>query len=359
MAGHSITNYQFCVKAGNTWLVGEQPIAIVQSWKTLQSWFGKAWLIGFLSYEQGYSFMQAPRSSVLHTAKPDAVRLPNVYFGVFKKIQRVKKLPSQYTSLNLKWKSQFTKQDYINTYKKIIKHIRQGDIYQANLSYRLSAKYKGKIDDVFAALYRAQPTDYAAFISTPTFGIASASPELLLSVNETRLESHPMKGTAITKRNLQNSSKDKAELDMIIDIHRNDLARIALPGSVKLIQRRRLTKLPTVWQANAVIQSTRSKGTTALDALQVLHPAGSITGAPKLRAMEILHTLEPTRRNVYCGTIGYIDPRGNAQFNVGIRTAYIKDDMLYYHTGGGIVFDSEMENEYNETVWKSQLTALL
>ncbi len=349
-------------------IIGIEPETIVQSWRQAKHYYGKRWMIGWLGYEQGYPFMRPPKNSPLQQSKDDLVKLPDVYFGVFKKVIIVDNINIPKFSakggsasgghIPLRWKPTLTKKQYLQKIAILKKHITQGDIYQANLSYRFTTSYPQHPFELFKHLYHQQLTSYAAYIHTPKYSVSSVSPELFLDIKHGLVETHPMKGTLLRsskKSILHNSAKDKAELDMIIDVHRNDLARTAIPGSVHVKHRRRIRAFPTVWQADAVIQSRIAKPYTSLDVIETMFPAGSITGAPKLRAMEILHNLEPQRRNIYTGSIGYIAPNGDATFNVAIRTAYTINQQAHYHVGGGIVFDSQAEAEYLETRNKAKI----
>lgn len=352
--------YVFALVSKNRTIIGVEPETIVQSWKQVRQYYGKRWLIGWLGYEQGYQFMKPVSSSPLRQKKSDEATLPNIYFGVFKHVLVIDhiKIPNSKLEIPLHWQSSLSKQQYLKKVNTIKKHIAAGDIYQANLSYRFTTPYTEHPYRLFTQLYHQQPTSYAAYIHTPKYSVSSVSPELFLDIKQGLVETHPMKGTLLrtSKKNiLHDSLKDKAELNMIIDVHRNDLARTAIPGTVHVKHRRRIRAFPTVWQADAVIQSRIAQSYTSLDVIETMFPAGSITGAPKLRAMEILHDLEPLRRNIYTGSIGYIAPNGDATFNVAIRTAYTINQQAHYHVGGGIVFDSKAETEYQETLNKAKI----
>lgn len=359
--------YVFALVSKARTIIGVEPECIVRSWEAVKPWYGKRWIIGYLGYEQGYRFMDAPSSSPINNSKPADVTLPNVYFAIFKNVHVVKNItvPKLISPLHLKWKPQMSKQAYLKKYTRIKKHIAMGDIYQANLSYRLTAPYDDDPENIFSQLYHAQPTTHAAFIKTPSFSVSSGSPELFLDIKGRTVETNPMKGTCGRGRTaaqdnklaeeLRSSVKEQAELNMITDVHRNDLARTAIPGTVQVKHKRRIRAFDTVWQADAVIQSRLEKKYSALDVIETSFPAGSITGAPKLRAMEILHELEPVQRNIYTGSIGYFAPNGDAQFSIAIRTAYLKNHQVHYHVGGGLVFDSKPQAEYQETLDKAKV----
>ncbi|MDP3970082.1 MAG: aminodeoxychorismate synthase component I [bacterium] len=350
-------------------IIGTKPKKILTTWDDVKKNFQDGWLLGYISYEQGHNFIEPPLNSPLQSKKTNDLQLPDVYFGLFDEVTIIENSPELFKAMsNLsigKIKSNITKSEYHDKFQQIIKHLKTGDIYQVNLSQRFEANYTGNPLDIFSHFYASQPTDYAAYIQTPDFSIVSNSPELFLKISGKEVESRPMKGTALrsndaetdntNKQALTIGEKDKAELDMIIDIHRNDLYRTAKTGSVNVLKRRRITPYATVWQADAIVTSHIADKYNTLDVIEQSFPAGSITGAPKIRAMEIIHELETVRRNIYTGSIGFIDPTGNAELNVAIRTAIIKDDTLYYSSGGGIVLDSTEESEYQETLDKAKI----
>ena len=206
-----------------------------------------------------------------------------------------------------------------------------------------------------------QPTPYAALINTPDIKIVSNSPELGVRIDHQTIICQPMKGTrpkTADKKELVESKKDQAELDMITDVVRNDLAQFAVPGSVKVKRRRQIVGFNTVWQAQSVIQAKRPKSIHTLEVMKALLPYASVTGAPKKRAVEILQELEAYPRGVYCGAIGYIAGRNRAEFNVAIRTAVLKNNQLHYSVGGGITFDSDPKAEFQETLDKAAILQL-
>ncbi len=316
--------------------------------------------------------------------------MPDVYFGWFqnyiafnKKQQRLyivyknktfvsevkkaltKNFPNKAIKQVGKLKSNISKSTYNKLFNQVQQHIKIGDIYQANISHVLSGNFSGSEFELFKNVYKKQPNEYNAFIKSKHFSIISNSPELFLQVSKNIAETYPMKGTMPrgttklqdknNKQALLNSKKDQAELDMITDMHRNDLYKTSKTGTVKVIKKRQLIPLKTVWQAIAKVQAEIDKKYTTLDVIENIFPAGSITGAPKIRAMEIIHKLEPVRRNVYTGCIGYLCSNGETKLNVAIRTAVIKNNKLYYNIGSGIVFDSTKQAEYQETLDKAKV----
>lgn len=306
---------------------------IVRSWSGLRRVRGIA--VGYISYDQ------------------------QVYFGVFKKLQRV---PLKQLTDPTPWSLGKIAGEKFSTYKKKIENIKRhlaiGDIYQANYCYRLSAKTDATANQLLHRFTQKQPTPYAAFINTPDVQIISNSPELGIRIEGAAVECRPMKGTrpkAVAKKVLVDSNKDKAELDMITDVVRNDLAQFAVPGSVVVKRRRQIVGFNTVWQAQSVVQAKRPRSVDIVSVLRAMLPFASVTGAPKLRAVEILQKLEDHPRGVYCGAIGYIEGNRRAEFNVAIRTATLQHNQLHYYVGGGITFDSDPRAEYQETLAKAQV----
>jgi para-aminobenzoate synthetase component 1 len=208
------------------------------------------------------------------------------------------------------------------------------------------------------------PAPYGAFLNFPEQQIASASPELFLELRGRRLVTRPIKGTrprgltgpedASLAEELLQSEKDRAELLMIVDLERNDLGRVCRPGSVHVDELRALEDHPTVWHTVAEISGELAAGADAIDAILAAFPGGSITGAPKVRAMQIIAELERARRGVYTGAIGYLGFDGDVALNIAIRTIVCRDGRATYHVGGGMVWDSDPAAEYEETLAKGR-----
>jgi len=292
--------------------------------------------------------------------------------------------------------SAMPRDDYLRRVLRIKDYIAAGDIFQANFAQRWSVRTAASPIDLFRQLMNVSPSAYAALlVSDPHLGpqhaVISASPELLLHRRGTHLLTHPIKGTR--RRDLVNSAhdralhddllhspKDQAELAMIVDLLRNDLGRIARFGSVRVTTPRVLEALPTLWHASAEIEAELFAQTSELPTqpssdsdprrysvtanwsalMRALMPGGSITGAPKIRAMQIIEELEPTRRGLYCGAIGAISAPNNippehptGTFNIAIRTIQMINGLAYLHAGGGIVADSDPQLEYEETLHKA------
>jgi len=260
--------------------------------------------------------------------------------------------------------SNFTKSGYIAAIKKVKEYISAGDIYQACLSQRFSTKYALSPYSLYLKLNSVNPSPFSAFLDTGDCAIMSSSPELFLRVRCNKAETRPMKGTRprgkddkmdfAMQKDLASSVKDAAELAMIVDIERNDLGRIAVPGSVEVSEPRRVEKYPTVFQTISVIKADLDKQTSLPGVIKAAFPGGSISGCPKIRAMEIIDELEPTKRGIYTGSIGYMSFHNTMDLNIAIRTIIQKNDHIYYQAGGGITVDSDPEEEYKETLHKAK-----
>ncbi|HWQ40590.1 MAG TPA: aminodeoxychorismate synthase component I [Desulfosporosinus sp.] len=256
-------------------------------------------------------------------------------------------------------------EDYLADLKRVIAYIYAGDIYQANLTQRFSMLWQGDAWNLYTQLHKQNPAPFAAFLPYPDFQILSSSPERFIRIQPSgKIETRPIKGTRPRGKSpsddqeqateLQNSPKDRAELTMIIDLERNDLGRICEFGTVKVRDLIALEKYPTVWHLASTITGQLLKGLKPSDILQAVFPGGSITGAPKIRAMEIIEELEPYKRGLYTGSIGYMGFDGAWDFNIVIRTILLKDKKAFVHVGGGIVADSVPESEYYETLDKAK-----
>ncbi|MDR6225972.1 aminodeoxychorismate synthase component I [Desmospora profundinema] len=245
--------------------------------------------------------------------------------------------------------------------------IARGDIYQANFTYRVEGKVAGEPWELYRSLRRANPGVYAAYIEGDGYALLSSSPEQFVRWSGSHIETKPIKGTrprgvtseadAREKAALAASEKDQAELVMIVDLERNDLGQVCDIGSIRVPRLFDLEPHPTVWHQVAVVEGRLKPQTTPGAIFRAVFPGGSITGAPKLRSMQVIHQLETGRRGVYTGSIGYIDPRGFGEWNIAIRTMTWsggEEADLSYHVGGGIVWDSDPDAEYEETLAKGR-----
>lgn len=258
----------------------------------------------------------------------------------------------------------FTREAYLQAVQTIKDHITAGDLYQANLSQRFDIPFSGDAHAWFDALRAHNPAPFGAFLNWPDMTVVSSSPERFLRLRGDRVETAPIKGTRprgttaaedqALAHTLATSSKDRAEHLMIVDLERNDLGRVCQIGSVHVPERFVLEAHPTVWHLVSTVAGQLREDQDAVDLLAATFPGGSITGAPKIRAMEILEGLEPTRRGLYTGSIGYLGRDGDLDLSIVIRTAILKDGTAHLQVGGGIVADSDPASEYQETLDKAR-----
>jgi para-aminobenzoate synthetase component 1 len=253
---------------------------------------------------------------------------------------------------------------YFKAIEKIKRYIYDGDVYQINFSQRFECDYNARPIELFYWQNHFNPSPYSAYIDAGSFQIVSASPEMFITITDSTISTKPIKGTrprindapADTKNfsELLNSEKEQAELNMIIDLERNDVAKICEYGTRKVIQPRTIESYPTVFHAVATVAGQLRKDITFCDILKAMFPGGSITGAPKIRSMEIIDETEPTARGVYTGSIGFLSLDGSVCLNIAIRTIIIKDNTAFAQTGGGIVADSDPQAEWEETITKAR-----
>lgn len=260
--------------------------------------------------------------------------------------------------------SDFTREDYLRAVERAKEHIAAGDIYQVNLSQRFRVEPAPPPAALYRRLRAVAPAPFLAYVALPGGdGIASSSPERFFSVRASTIESRPIKGTrprgsspaedAAMADALRSSEKDRAENLMIVDLVRNDLGRVCRVGSVRVPALWEVETHSNVHQLVSRVAGTLREDATPIDILQALFPGGSITGAPKIRAVEIIDELEPVRRGVYTGAIGYWDASGDADWNIAIRTITVGGGVASFHVGGGVVADSTPEGEYEETLVKA------
>lgn len=318
-------------------------------------------IIGYLSYDLAYELY-----NIKQHAKND-LKLPNMYFHAFEKWQEWENSTNdfeiydqkQYSSKN--FQTTISKENYASAYKKIKNYITEGDIYQLNLTHRLEGETEMPARTLFCKIIKSNPVDFLAYIEGDGFEILSASPERFIKITGDKIETCPIKGTRPRgatkkedekfKKELIESEKEAAELNMITDLLRNDIGKIAKTGTVKVEGHRLIQECPTVWHTYSKI--TGEIKTSPLEALLSMLPGGSITGCPKKRAIEIIDEVEPTTRSIYTGVIGHIEPSGDLDFNIAIRTVIKKGEKLYLQVGGGIVKDSGEEAEFEETLQKA------
>jgi para-aminobenzoate synthetase component 1 len=253
--------------------------------------------------------------------------------------------------------------EYEAAVRRVLEYIAAGDCYQVNLSRRLDAPLGGHPWQLYLAMRRSSPAPFAAYLDCGTHQVLSSSPELFLRVRRRHAETRPIKGTRPRGRTpeeddalraqLLSSPKDAAELLMIVDLERNDLGKVCEYGSVRVPRLRELESYRTVHHLVATVTGRLRAGVGPLEGLRALFPGGSITGAPKIRAMEIIEELEPVRRGVYTGGIGWVEGTGNGEWSIAIRTVTACAGRAWFHVGGGIVAESDPAAEYAETLAKA------
>ena len=256
----------------------------------------------------------------------------------------------------------FNKEEYMQIVEKTKKYIYEGDIFQAVLSNKLEAKASGSLLDVYRRLRISNASPYMFYFSSDDIEIAGASPETLVKLEDKELSTFPLAGTrkrGMTEeedkkliKDLLSDEKEKAEHNMLVDLGRNDLGKISKFGSVKVDKYMEIVKFSHVMHIGSTVKSVIREDKDALDAIEAVLPAGTLSGAPKIRACEIIDELEKDKRGIYGGAIGYIDFSGNMDTCISIRLAYKKSDRLVIRSGAGIVADSDPELEYEECVNK-------
>ena len=350
--------------------------------------------IGYFSYEYGRKLMQVTSSEKDMVSIPDAVL---IFYDVFviedcqekktylvangitedaeelikkteQKIREAKtsgEVPKpEKEAYNIEVFPNFKKEEYKQAVDDMIHYIIEGDIYIANMTQQMKVKSQKKPEDVFWDLRENNPSPFGGYLDYDDFQIVCASPERFLKMKKGHVETRPIKGTRkrgetpeedmIMRKELETSEKDKSELLMIVDLERNDLNRVCKPGSVKVTELFTVEEYATVFHLVSNIEGELEDGRNFADLLEAAFPGGSITGAPKYRAMEIIDELEHGRRNIYTGSIGYLTLDGDCDFNIVIRTALYKDGAYHLGVGGGITAESELEFEYEETLQKAK-----
>jgi para-aminobenzoate synthetase component 1 len=322
-----------------------------------------AWIAGYASYEMGYTF--EPRLAAL---MPAGRRLPLLEFGIFGPPGPVaQRRPGG--SLGA-FRADWDFEAYRAAFDRVANYITAGDIYQANLTMPLRGSWSGDPAAIHTALAERQPVGHGALVCLPGAVLLSRSPELFFALDGAGgIEARPMKGTAPRdadpvrdtglREGLARDVKNRAENLMIVDLLRNDISRIAEVGSVKVPELFAVESYATVHQMVSRVTGQLLPGTALSRILAALFPCGSVTGAPKLRAMEIIRELEPWPRDAYCGAIGWVAPDGRASFNVAIRTLVLRPDgEAVLNVGGGVVADSSARSEYQEALWKARFADL-
>lgn len=321
-----------------------------------------AWVAGYASYELGYAL--EPRLAPL---MPTRRRLPLLAFGRFDAPGAPE--PAAAGGRLGPFEPAWDLAAYTTAFDRVADLIRAGDVYQINLTFPLTGNWSGEPAALRAALAARQPVGFGALVAFPGLTILSRSPELFFAVDGTgTIEARPMKGTAprhpdpdadaAARDALAADPKNRAENLMIVDLLRNDIGRIAEIGSVRVPSLFGVESYATVHQMVSHVAGRLRPATPLSRILAALFPCGSVTGAPKVRAMEIIRGLEPWPRGAYCGAIGWAAPDGRAAFNVAIRTLTLfPDGEALLNVGGGIVADSTAAAEYEEALWKARFAA--
>jgi para-aminobenzoate synthetase component 1 len=347
--------------------------------------------VGFLAYDY------ARQIEALPLASRDDRDLPDLYFGFYDGIAALNHATGELSLIALgirgdaedviaqlqsilvadaprsegarapqrgEWQWNMQRPEYLAAVARVREYIASGDVYQVNLSQRAQCRFDGSASQLYRALRQGNPAPYSGMIDAGAFAVLSTSPEQFLRKRGRQIETRPIKGTrprgadpledAQHAQALRDSEKDRAELLMIVDLERNDLGRVAEFGSVQVPQLYHLERYARVMHQTAQVQARLADGSDVFDCIHALFPGGSITGAPKVRAMQVIEELEPTRRGVYTGSVGYIGFDGNAELNIAIRSLHLKDGYLDYQVGSGIVWDSDPESEYQETLDKGR-----
>ncbi|MCX8044458.1 MAG: anthranilate synthase component I family protein [Desulfobacterota bacterium] len=334
-------------------------------------------LIGYLSYEVGCFLHQVSVQAV------DDLQLPGIFFCAFDNylvfhgssarvyyndpefpdrvaaIRRRAVKPLQQGSQCF-FIPEISRRCYRAAFQKIKTHIYKGDIYQVNLSHRLTARSTSSAPALFISLCRKNPVGFLAFLDCGDFQVLSGSPERFVTIQDGVINTFPIKGTRpyagkakCQREELVRDFKEQAELHMITDLLRNDVGKVCAPGSVRVVRSRVVRRCAAVWHAYSVVRGRLDYGIDSVQALLSMLPGGSISGCPKKRAIEIIDELEPTARGIYTGVIGTINLHGNLDFNIAIRTIIKRGNKLWLQVGGGIVYASQEEQEYQETLAKA------
>lgn len=337
--------------------------------------------LGLFGYDLGRRFERLPVQAAADIAVPDMAvgiydwaLLRNVATGDWQLVhwgdeaglaKRLAWLEQQQTkpapafALQGSWQSNMSRAEYGEKFARIQAYLAAGDCYQINLTQRFSAPYQGDEWQAYCLLATANKAPFSAFIRLPESALLSLSPERFLLLDGRHIETKPIKGTrprhpdpAIDRqvaRELAQADKDRSENLMIVDLLRNDIGRVSRPGSVSVPHLFAVESFPAVHHLVSTIHGELDARWQGVDLLRACFPGGSITGAPKIRAMEIIEELEPQRRNAYCGSIGYLSQHGRMDTSICIRTLIAEAGRLHCWAGGGIIADSDADSEYQET----------
>jgi para-aminobenzoate synthetase component 1 len=327
------------------------------------------WLAGYVSYEAGYLLEEK-----LISRLPNERAMPLLLLGIFDNPDIASFRPRERQSPPpaapfAHAKASWTRQDYAERFHKVRRHLALGDIYQANLTFPLHADWQGDPVSMLATLIERQPVRHGGIVNLGGPMVLSRSPELFFEVDaDGWIETRPMKGTAKRGKTTQeddaartflaNDPKNQSENRMIVDLLRNDISRITEVGSLHVPELFKVETYPSLHQMISRIRARLLPGLSLRDMFAALFPCGSITGAPKISAMQIIHNLEAGARDVYCGSIGWVAPDGRMSFNVAIRTVVLHEGgKAVFNVGSGVVFDSDADAEYDECLLKARFAA--
>jgi para-aminobenzoate synthetase component I len=327
------------------------------------------WLAGYLSYEAGFLL-----EDKLKPLLPNGRTVPLMLMGVFDEADIASFRPRQRIDPTpaaplFEAVPSWSRADYTERFNRLRHHLAMGECYQANLTFPVHAGWSGDPLAMFRTLTERQPVRHGAVVNLGGPLVLSRSPELFFEVDSDGwIETRPMKGTArrgktpeedeALRKGLKGDAKNQAENRMIVDLLRNDISRITTVGSLDVPELFTVETYPSLHQMISRIRAKLLPGLTLRDMFAALFPCGSITGAPKIRAMQILHALEGQPRNVYCGSIGWIAPDGRMSFNVAIRTVVLEQDgKAVFNVGSGVIFDSGADEEYDECLLKARFAA--
>lgn len=324
------------------------------------------WLAGYFNYEFGYYLEES-----LKQCRGGKKNIPLVWLGAFSREQVLQFNPGFLRDIDSTSSSRLFKglttnisqKSYLAALERIKKYVYQGQTYQVNFSFKITGELNVSALELYLKLRKFQPTNYSAFIRNRQQVIVSFSPELFFKRDGSSVTTAPMKGTTgrghyrqednFYRHLLRNSSKNRAENLMIVDLLRNDLGRIARRGGVSSEQLFAVEQYPSLMQMISYIKAECPATLRNSEIIKALFPCGSVTGAPKIRTMQIIQELEAQARNIYCGAIGYFSPQQQAVFNVAIRTGLIRGNNFEFGVGGGIVADSDSKEEYQEALLKA------
>ncbi len=347
--------------------------------------------IGYFSYDLGWVLEKLP------DINPSLVTVPDMYFVFYDlliivdhymgrtyitehmrstvQVSRTEEMESLIVSgtankvRKLKYEavtftSAYTKSAYMNAVNEMRSFIREGDIYIANMTHTFNAKTDREGFDIYNVLRHLNPAPFAAYMPLDGFEVLCSSPERFIRIKDMVVETRPIKGTRprgktpeedeANAQELRDSEKDKSELLMVVDLERNDLSKICEPHTVEVTELFEIESYATVHHLVSTIVGRLAEGKDSVDCMKACFPGGSITGTPKIRAMEVIELLEMSKRNIYTGCIGYFGYDGSADFNIVIRTILKKENQLFIGVGGGITWESDAEAEYMETLDKAE-----